>query len=81
MSRQISCEESWLRLLAWELTPIMQHLHHSKLHPSKSTPTVAAVTPALLSCDTSLFLCILIQMLCTASSLLVISLLLLGIIG
>lgn len=39
VSRQISCEESWLRLLAWELTPIMQHLHHSKLHPSKSLAT------------------------------------------
>ena len=35
VSRQITCEESWLRLLAWELTPIMQHLHHSKLHSSK----------------------------------------------
>ena len=34
VSRQITCEESWLRLLAWELTPIMQHLHHSKLHSS-----------------------------------------------
>ncbi|KAL3163211.1 hypothetical protein ABBQ32_009613 [Trebouxia sp. C0010 RCD-2024] len=39
VSRQISCEESWLRLLAWELTPIMQHLHHSKLHPSKAPPS------------------------------------------
>ena len=47
VSRQISCEESWLRLLAWELTPIMQHLHHSKLHSSK--PNISLLTFASLA--------------------------------
>ena len=47
VSRQISCEESWLRLLAWELTPIMQHLHHSKLHSSK--PSISLLAYVLLA--------------------------------
>ncbi len=58
VSRQISCEESWLRLLAWELTPIMQHLHHSKLHSSKPAALYTSYGTLYFTCDLYVCLCV-----------------------
>ncbi|DBA94911.1 hypothetical protein WJX77_007238 [Trebouxia sp. C0004] len=54
VSRHITCEESWLRLLAWELTPIMQHLHHSKLHSSCEDALHLLVDRAMRVAETAL---------------------------
>ena len=60
VSRQITCEESWLRLLAWELTPIMQHLHHSKLHSSKPSDCLLLCLCVCLLALASMTVCIMV---------------------